>query len=301
MKITIHLFILLFVVSISLSQSAFDKSINEASADLAEKLIRKNKMKIAVVCVTEINKEETVVGKYIADEISVNIVNGTGDFEVFDRESLSGITQVKKLVAEGYINVYKAKELGKLLSVEAIIIGNYTVKNNTIKLTLSAYNSYSGLVIASTHKDLPIDSDAGALLGINVETNGKRNNSNRGFNNRPINSNEDYNNPRTVSPDCKKNNTGDYCFTNTMTKTPFTVIVYYRENSNAGRTMTVQAGQTQCFNNFPAGPHNYTITYKAQVPIMKFPPGAPTMEQDVIYLQGQINVEQCKSKTFVIK
>lgn len=301
MKTTICLIILLFVATITYAQSEFDKTVNEASADLAQKLQRKNKLKIAVVCITDIvNKEETIAGKYIADEISVNIVNGTGNFEVFDRESLSGIVAVKKLISEGYINS-RAKELGKLLSVEAVILGNYTVKNNTIKLTLSAYDSYSGLVIASTKKDLPIDSDAGALLGINVETNSGIDNSKRGFNNRPINSNEDYNNPRTVNSDCKKNNTGDYCFTSTSRKTQFTVTTYLQEGSNAGRTMTLQPLQTQCFYDFPAGPHNYVVTYRAQVPIMSFPPGAPTTEQNVIYLQGQIKIEQCNSKTFVIK
>ncbi|MBK6621327.1 MAG: hypothetical protein IPG32_10785 [Saprospirales bacterium] len=66
----------------------------------------------------------------------------------------------------------KAKELGKLLSVDAIITGTYTVLSNTIKLSLKALDSSNGFVIASSIKDLPIDGDAGALLGISVSTPG---------------------------------------------------------------------------------------------------------------------------------
>jgi hypothetical protein len=96
-------------------------------------------------------------------------------------------------------------------------------------------------------------------------------------------------------------NTGDYGFTNTKTATMFTVIIYYREGSDANRTITVPPGQTRYVYDFPAGRHNYMVTYRAQVPIMPFPPGAPTMEQDVIYLRGTIYVEQGKSGVMEIK
>ncbi|MBK6903351.1 MAG: hypothetical protein IPH04_11225 [Saprospirales bacterium] len=123
---------------------------------------------------------------------------------VFDRENLSGIAEANKMIAEGFIDVNKAKELGKLLSVDAIIIGNYTVLSNTIKLTIKALDSSNG---CCHRKDLPIDGDAGALLGINVPSSGGGvdNNANRGFN-RPLNSNEQYNNPETVNKECETKN-----------------------------------------------------------------------------------------------
>jgi hypothetical protein len=94
---------------------------------------------------------------------------------------------------------------------------------------------------------------------------------------------------------------GKYGFTNTKSETVFTVILYYREGSDEGRTITVPPGQTQYVYEFPAGAHNYIVTYRAMVPIMSFPPGAPTMPQDVIYLRGEINVEQCKTGSMEIR
>jgi hypothetical protein len=100
---------------------------------------------------------------------------------------------------------------------------------------------------------------------------------------------------------CAEANTGHYGFSNPKTVTRFTVIVYYREGSDSNRTIMVPPGQTQYVYDFPAGAHSYLVTYRAQVPIMPFPPGAPTMEQDVIYLRGQIYVEQCKSGVLEMK
>lgn len=201
--------ILIDVFSLSIAaQSAFDKALEVISLDLATKLDQKEKKKVVVLYITDIQKTQTVAGKYLADQISVNIVNHPGNFMVFDRENLSGIAEANKLIAEGYIDVDKAKELGRILSVDAIIIGNYTVLSNTIKLTLKALDSSNGFVIAASVNDMPIDGDAGALLGINVpSTGGNVNAENRGFN-RPLNSNEQYNNPGTVSHECETKNLG---------------------------------------------------------------------------------------------
>jgi TolB-like protein len=146
------------------SQTEFDKSLNAISADLAVKLQAISKKKIVVLYVTDINKTHTTIGKYIADNVSVDIVNTPGNLQVFDRENLDAITGARKLIAEGYIDASKAKELGQLLSVDVIVIGSYAVLSNSVRLTLKALDASSGFVIAASGKDLPFDADARALL-----------------------------------------------------------------------------------------------------------------------------------------
>lgn len=285
------------------SQSTFDKSLNEVSADMAGKLSQKSKKKIVVLYVTDINKAQTVAGKYMADVISVNIVNDQGNFEVFDRENLSGIVEAKKLMAEGYIDANKAKELGRILAVDAIVIGNYTVLTTTLKLTLKALDVNSGFVIAATMKDLPINADVAALLGINIGSEGNNNTSNRGFNGQPISSNEIYNNETTVSSDCQKYGYGNYCFTNRL---PNKVEVHLKQGTKKALKkldsdnkpmfyepepyriiqieLTLEPNQTQCIYELKSGSCSYEIILGSRR-----------------ILQGEIYVEQCKSKTFVIK
>lgn len=290
MKTVFSFLFLIFLSLASFAQSKFDKTLGEISSDLAVKLTKKEKKKVVVLYITDINKATTTAGKYLADVISVNIVNDTSNFQVFDRENLSGIAEANKLIAEGYIDVDKTKELGKLLSVEAIITGNYTVLDSTIKLTLKALDSGTGFVIAASMKDLPIDGNAGALLGINVSSgNGA---GNRGFN-RPISSNEQYNNPETVDKECETKKRGDFCFSN-LTKDNLVVSL----NAN-GTALVLSPGQTQCLYNIASGSYNFYVMGDRD-----FGKGGVRIygvSQTFIHDQGQFLVEKCKSKTFTIK
>ncbi len=288
------------------AQSTFDESLNEVSIEIAGKLSQKNIKRIVVLYVTDNNKAQTDAGKYIADVISVNLVNDQGNFEIFDRENLSGIVEAKKMMAEGYIDSNKAKELGKILAVDAIVIGNYTVLNTHLKLTLKALDVNSGFVVAATMKDLLITTDAGALLGIAVDN--SDNNANKGFNNHPLNSFESYNNPETVNKASKANNTGDYCFQNN-TKFKLTVSLsggWDGQRWTYIKTCTLQSGQTQCFYDLINGAANYAIGEYKMLGYTTVPSGVymgttrPTTPQPY-NATGEIYIETSKSKTFIIK
>lgn len=289
MKQLLTVFILILLPFISFSESSLDSSLSNIGNDLSEKLKTLKIKKVVVLYVTDINKAPTVAGKYIADFISVSLVNNPGSFQVFDRENLNEITDAKKLVAEGYIDAAKAKELGRLLSVEAIIIGNYTVLSSKLKLTLKALDSENGFVVAATMKDLPLNSDSRSLLGIEAasETDYNNNvNSNRGFNH-PVQSDESYNNPETVSKSCEAKNIGDYCFFNS-TKKRMEVYIGDIHNTVTFGHATLEPGQAQCFYELQSQTYNYTLSE---------PPYDP--QKPVLF--GQIFVEKCKSKTFTIK
>lgn len=286
----IFLFVFWVLISSnSFAQSVLDKTLGEISSDLAQKLNQKEKRKVVVLYITDINKSNTVAGKYLADIISYNIVNHPGNFQVFDRENLNEITEAKKLISEGFIDVDKAKQIGKLLSVEAIIIGNYTVLSSTIKLTTKALDVSNGFVIAAAMKDLPLNEDVGTLLGINVQTSNNSTNINtsqRGFNT-PLNSNENYNNPGTVNSSCKEKNTGDYCFTNNTSKN-------LRVDLSNEKSFTLAPKQTQCVYEITVGPMRYSI-YESESRGYDFGGGPRPYNA-----RGEVYIEQCKSKTFII-
>ena len=193
------------------------------------------------------------------------------------------------MIAEGYIDVDKAKVLGKLLSVDGIIIGNYTVLSNTIKLTIKALESSTGFVIAASMKDLPLDADAQAILGIN----GSNNTTNRGFVS-PLNSDEQVNNPETVNKECVTKNLGDYCFSNTSKYNIGVELYIYLDDKNnrVDRTMTLAPNQTQCFYNLPSKYIKARYVFKYN---------EVNGNAYIGYSEGEILIEKCQSKTFTIK
>lgn len=300
---------ILFFLSITfqgLAQSDFDKALSGISNDLAEKLILKDKKRVVVLYITDVNKTETIAGKYFADMVSFNIINNAGNLSVFYRENLASIIETKKLIAEGYIDAAKAKELGRLLSVEAIIVGNYTILSNSIKLTANALDVNTGLAIAASMKDLPINADAGALLGINISNDNPNYGKSKGFNS-PVQSDENYNNPLTVKEDCNIKNTGNFCFENTTQKRLFISVSSKMMQNDLFRMLldnevvgiTVEPKQTQCLYDAKARGQYYLITEIIERPNNEN--GTGYTGRSYFQRNGQIQIEQCKSKTFTIR
>lgn len=277
-----------------------DAMLSDATKVLTSKLEENNKKRVVVLYVTDINKNQTVAGKYLADEISSAIVNQKG-FQVFDRDNLGAIVAAKRLMAEGYIDAAGAKQLGQMLSVDAIVVGNYTVLSNTIRLSLKAIDATSGLVLSVSSKTLPVDNDLASLLGVNVPSNSQNGSmANRGFN-APLNSNENRNDPNTVGSACEKNNTGDYCFFNS-TKYDLTVEIelgYIDENGmhpyDTNKTkFLLKPGQSKCVEGVSAKNRNHFV---AQYTYM----GDFELTQTKTIDEGEFRVEKCKSKTYNIK
>ncbi|HWB64824.1 MAG TPA: CsgG/HfaB family protein [Chitinophagales bacterium] len=280
------------------SQTALENAINDLSVTVARKMQSVNKKRIAVINLTDINKTETIAGKYIADVISIDLLNDTANFQIFDRQNLDKIMKEMKLNAEGYIDESSAKQLGKLLSADAIVSGNYVVLGHRISVTLKVFDTETAYLIAGSRKDIPLTDDACALLGINCT--GENNNqavnnstSSRGFN-APVQSGENYNNPETVSKDCEGKNFGDYCFENK--KDALLEITYAKPETswNTLGTLRISPGQTQCIYQLASGVYDFDII------VFSYTPSIHSYTTRTANLKGQFLVEKCKSKTYSI-
>jgi len=272
-------------------QTDFDKKISMLSDSVAKKINDRGKTKVAVWDFTDADGNVTNLGKYLSEEISVNLTNAAQTFSVMDRNHLNTILREHKLNSEGFIDANTAKELGKMNAVDAIVTGTVIVFNDKLKLTIKVLDTETALIIAATKGDLPIDEDVASFLGI-PDVTSDNNGANRGFN-RPLSSNEQYNNPETVSKDCEQKNTGDFCFTNS-TKGRIRVNLNIVQGYFNTQYMVLESGQTQCFYNLQAVAYKYDVRQSSG----EIAWGGWQLTE---YTQGQILVEKCKSKTFVIK
>ena len=88
------------------------------------------------------------------------------------------------------------------------------------------------------------------------------------------------------NPNCKEKNIGDYCFQN---NTKFNLEVRVDANYQ-NKYLTLQPGQKQCFFDLNSGAIHYCILAYTSV--------AYRYDYNV---QGDLYVETCKEKTFIIK
>lgn len=260
------------------AQNDFNKKLNELASQLATKLSEKGKTKIAVWDFTDLDGNINNLGKYVSETLSVYLTNATGNIKVVDRNHLNTILKEHQLKSDGFIDVKTAKQLGKIIQVGAIVTGKITVFRNAINLTMKVLDTETADIIAASANDLPLNDNLRDILGI------PSNSPNRGFN-RPLNSNESYNNPTTVNSDCIEKKTGDYCFFN---NTNITVRVHLDQRYSR-LYITLKPKQTQCFYDMNAKSRNYYVVNHKEY-----------FTRAKVLQSGQINIEQCKSKTFKI-
>ncbi|WYD82339.1 MAG: FlgO family outer membrane protein [Candidatus Electrothrix gigas] len=104
------------------------------SATMAEKIAATKKAKIAVVDFTNLRGDVTELGRFIAEEFSVALVNNsTGKgFKVVDRIHLKSIIKEHKLSEKGLIDT--ARKLSKFAGVDALITGTLTSVGDRVRI-----------------------------------------------------------------------------------------------------------------------------------------------------------------------
>lgn len=280
--ITVSFFLLAHSVNAQTETVSFDSSLQRLTDALAVKLKKDTALKMAVWDLSDLNGGVSPIGKYIAEDISINL---SDKFHVTNRNQLSTFLKENKLASEGFINQATLKQVKKFSDIDILITGTVSILSENIKITLQALDD-NGNIVGATKGDVPMNADVKELLGINTGV------GNKGFN-RPLSSNEQVNNPETVNSECATNNVGDYCFTNTkQDKVEIHVGVGDPLQVQYGtvtiQTLTLDPNQTQCFYNLKAIVYTYIVLDSK---VDRYNP----------IQSGQIKIEQCKSKTFIIR
>ncbi|WP_046755412.1 FlgO family outer membrane protein [Kordia jejudonensis] len=282
----------------------FDVELKKLAETIAAKLNGKEKKKIAVWGFVTENGERTSLGNYITEDFSIYITNAGEQFEVIDRNHLDTLLKEHKLNSEGYIDDATAKKLGKIIAVDAVITGTYTVLDKNIKVRVKVLDTETALQFAAAISKLAINEDVASYVGVGV--NGS-NTKNKGFN-RPLASGESVNNPETVDPKCKEEKFGDLCFYNSTNEKVIVLIKYFL-NSKSRRfdkkkDIYLRPSETKCIYRIASRESQFYIaTWSKFNKELLGSLGVITNSNNRKHLKdfGELKVETCKSKTYTIK
>lgn len=117
-------------------------------ADRTQKVVGKKNPKIAVTDFTDLQGRPTELGRFLAEQLSVELVNAPG-IAVVDRANLKSILAEHKLSEDGLINPENAKKLGKFAGVDAIIVGTVTQLDENLVLTIKSVATDTALIVAA--------------------------------------------------------------------------------------------------------------------------------------------------------
>ena len=115
--------------------------------------------KVSVLDFTDTAGGTSMLGKYLAEEISVGLVQQRKDFDVFDRANLRNILKEHALSEHGLVKSENAQELGKWSGVDGLVTGTVTAMGSGYVVTVKVISTSLTKIGGVARAKLPADPD----------------------------------------------------------------------------------------------------------------------------------------------
>lgn len=145
------------------AQSSLDQRVSELSQQIATKMSAKQKTTIAVIEFTDLQGRVTDFGRFLAEELITRLYD-TEKFKVIERQQLNKVIAEQKLSLTGVVDPASARQLGKLLGVDAIASGTYTDLSQSLKVNARLISTATGEIFAVASTEIFKDESVTRLL-----------------------------------------------------------------------------------------------------------------------------------------
>lgn len=145
------------------AQGGLDQRVSELSQQIATKLSARQKTTIAVVEFTDLQGNVTDLGRFLAEEL-VTRLGDLEKFKVIERQLLTKIIAEQRLSLTGVVDPASAKQLGKILGVDAIVAGSVTNLAQSVRINARLISTETGEVFATASADIFKDDSVTGLM-----------------------------------------------------------------------------------------------------------------------------------------
>ena len=141
-----------------------DKELTALTEKLGAKIKAVGKKKITVLDFADLDGNTTDLGKYVAEQLTVEFVSEDRGFTVVDRANLKKLLEEHKLTASGLVNPENAKKLGSFSGVDALILGTIVPMTPNIKLTAKIIATDTADIVGAGQCTFKADENVQGLL-----------------------------------------------------------------------------------------------------------------------------------------
>jgi len=150
----LKIFIIITVLFCAWTASAYQTELGSISSSLSQSLSKSGKKSVAVVDFTDLQGNTNELGRFIAEELSVDLTNKAKGLDVIDRNHLKSIFKEHKFSASGLVDPKTIKKLGRIIGTDAIVTGSITPFGDTIRVTCKVIATDTAKIIGSTKGDI---------------------------------------------------------------------------------------------------------------------------------------------------
>lgn len=148
------------------SAEELDAGIGNLSKTLADKLNKVGAKKVSVVDFTDLQGRTNDLGRFIAEQLSVVLVNSSEGFAVVDRARMKIILDELKLNSTGLVDPEAMRNLGKVSGADTIIMGTFTAFEDSVALTAKAVSTETTDVIGASAATVIRSKNVNTLLSV---------------------------------------------------------------------------------------------------------------------------------------
>jgi TolB-like protein len=145
-----------------------DSQLEDLTDQIVLSLSEQKKSKIAVIEFSDLEGNVTQFGRYLAEELITRLFR-TGRFEVIERQMLNKVMEEHSLTLSGMIDENSAKELGRILGVDAIASGSVTDLGNDVKVNARLISTETGKVFSVASVKIIKDDVLQRLMGNQIK------------------------------------------------------------------------------------------------------------------------------------
>jgi TolB-like protein len=147
---------LLFFPNLTFAQASLKENLDELNRQIATKVTAKNKATIAVVEFADLEGNVTNFGRFLAEEL-ITRLHETEKFKVIERQLLNQVIKEQKLTLSGIVDPNSAKQLGRVLGVDAIVSGSITDLGKTVRVNARLISTETGEIFAVAAREFVKD------------------------------------------------------------------------------------------------------------------------------------------------
>jgi len=156
--------VLLFSANVTCAQASLTQQLDELNRQIAAKVTAKNKTTIAVVEFADLEGNVTNFGRFISEELITRLYE-TQKFKVIERQLLNQVIKEQKLTLSGIVDPGSAKQLGRVLGVEAIVSGSISDLRKTVRVNARLISTETGEIFAVAAAEFAKDQTVEELMG----------------------------------------------------------------------------------------------------------------------------------------
>lgn len=148
----------------AVTQSNLDQRVADLSEQISTEMTENRKRTIAVVEFVDLKGIVTDFGRYLSEELITRLFQ-TKKFTVIERQMLNKVIAEQKLTLTGTFDQSSARQLGRLLGVDAICSGTIGDLGQSLKVNARLISAETGTIFAVASTEILKDDSVLKLMG----------------------------------------------------------------------------------------------------------------------------------------